>query len=152
MFLTKCASKIREARKTGSWGNKHPATDLGERGTKQAQNNLPELLNATFMIVICRVSIGNVINQSPNQLQATYPCGAGRSWRISSTKMDVRNSQTFSHRGWKAPWSLMNWTKSSWDFIPMGKWYWTPYMARLRTTVAFQMLSSWDLDTIRKYF
>jgi len=68
----KCASKIQGARKKGRRGNKRPATDLGERASKTARSNLPELPNTTFMVVICRVSNGNDIVLSPNQLQATY--------------------------------------------------------------------------------
>jgi hypothetical protein len=72
MFLKKCASEIREARKKGRRGNKRPATDLGERASKKARSNLPELPNTTFMVVICRVSNGKDIVLSPNQLQAAY--------------------------------------------------------------------------------
>jgi len=72
MFLKKCASKIREARKKGRRGNKRPATDLGERASKMARSNLPELPITTFMVVISGVSNGKDIVLSPNQLQAAY--------------------------------------------------------------------------------
>ena len=72
MFVKRCASEIREARKKGRRGNKRPATDLGERASKKARSNLPELPNTTFMVVICRVSNGNDIVLSPNQLHAAY--------------------------------------------------------------------------------
>jgi hypothetical protein len=48
------------------------ATDLGECGSKKARSNLPELPNATFMVVICRMTNGKDIVLSPNQLQAAY--------------------------------------------------------------------------------
>ena len=41
MFLKKCASEIREARKMVRRGNNRPATDLGERASKKARSNLP---------------------------------------------------------------------------------------------------------------
>jgi len=72
MFLKKCASEIREAKKKGRRGNKRQATELGERASNKARNNLPLLLYTTFMVVICRVSNGNDIFLSPNQLQAAY--------------------------------------------------------------------------------
>jgi len=72
MTLEKCWSKIREARKKGRWGNKWPATNLRERTRKKVRSNLLELPNTTFMVLICRVSNGNNIILSPNQLQAMY--------------------------------------------------------------------------------
>ena len=68
----KCAREIREVRKKRRRGNKRPATDLGECTSNKARSNLPELPNTTFMVVICRVSNGNDIVLSPNQLQAAY--------------------------------------------------------------------------------
>jgi len=73
MFLKKCASEVREARKKGRRGNKRPATDLGERAGKTARGNLPEMPKTTFMIVIRRVSNGNNDETSSMQLQASYP-------------------------------------------------------------------------------
>jgi len=70
MFLNKCASEIREARKKGRQGNKRPATDLGECAGKQARNNLPELRNTTFMVMIHLVTNGNDMVLAPEQLQA----------------------------------------------------------------------------------
>jgi hypothetical protein len=52
VFLKKCASEIREARKKGRGGNMLLATDLGECAGKTASGNLPELPNTTFMVVI----------------------------------------------------------------------------------------------------
>jgi len=49
-----------------------PATDLGERRSKKVISNLPALPNTMLMVVICRVSNGNDIVLSPNQLQAAY--------------------------------------------------------------------------------
>jgi len=72
MCLKTCASDIREVRKEGRRGNKRPATDLGERASNTARYNLSELPNTTFMVVICRMSNGNDIVQSPKQLQAPY--------------------------------------------------------------------------------
>jgi hypothetical protein len=72
MFLKKCGSKIREERKKKMRGNKRPATNFGQRATKKARCNLPEMPNTTFMVVICRVSNGKDIVLSPNQLQAAY--------------------------------------------------------------------------------
>jgi len=72
MFLKKCASEVREARKKGRRGNKRPATDLGERAGKKARGNLPELPNTTFMVVIRRVPNGDNDQTSSMQLQASY--------------------------------------------------------------------------------
>jgi len=66
MFLKKCASEIREARKKGRRGNNRPVTDLGECASNTAKSNLPELPNTMFMVVICCVSNGNDIVLSPN--------------------------------------------------------------------------------------
>jgi len=72
MFLKKCASKIREARKKGRRGNKRPATDLGQRAGKKARSNLPELPNTTFTVMIHWVSNGKDMVLAPKQLQASY--------------------------------------------------------------------------------
>jgi hypothetical protein len=72
MFLKKCASEVREARKKGRRGNKRPATDVGERAGKIARGNLPELPNTTFMVVIRRVPNGDNDQTSSMQLQASY--------------------------------------------------------------------------------
>ena len=72
MFLKKCASEVREARKKGRRGNKRPVTDLGERAGKQARSNLPELQNTTFMVVICRVPNSDNDQTSCMKLQASY--------------------------------------------------------------------------------
>jgi len=84
------------------------------------------------------------------------PCiqmwGSGRSCLISLTKTEARKSQTFWHWCSCEPWSRTNWMKSIWDYLHMGKCWMTPYMARFHTTAAFQMLSSWNLDTIWRYF
>ena len=39
MFLKKCVSELREARKKGRRGTMRPATELGERAGKQAIGN-----------------------------------------------------------------------------------------------------------------
>jgi hypothetical protein len=72
MFLKKCASEVREARKEGRRGNKRPATDLGEGVGKKARGNVPELRNSTFMVVIRRVPNGNNDPTSSMQFQASY--------------------------------------------------------------------------------
>ena len=72
MFLKKCASEIREARKKGRRGNKRPATDLGERPGKKARSNLRELPNTTFTVMISWVSNGKDMVLAPKQLQASY--------------------------------------------------------------------------------
>jgi len=72
MFLKKCASEVREARKKGRRGNKRPATDLGERAGKKARGNVPELPNTTFMVVIRRVPNGNNDPTSSIPFQASY--------------------------------------------------------------------------------
>jgi hypothetical protein len=72
MFLKKCASEVREARKKGRRGNKRPATDLGERAGKKARGNVPELPNSTFMVVIRQVPNGNNDPTSSMQFQALY--------------------------------------------------------------------------------
>jgi len=46
--------------------------DLGERASKKAKSNLPELPNSMYMVVICWVSNAKDIVLSPNQLQAAY--------------------------------------------------------------------------------
>jgi hypothetical protein len=72
MFLKKCASEVREARKKGKQGNKRPATDVGERAGNKARGNLLELPNTTFMVVIRRVPNGDNDQTSSMQLQASY--------------------------------------------------------------------------------
>jgi hypothetical protein len=72
MFLMKCASEVREGRKKGRRGNKRRATDLGECAGKIAKGNLPELPNATFMVVIRRVPNSYNHQTSSMQLQALY--------------------------------------------------------------------------------
>ena len=73
MFLKKCASEVREARKKGRRGNKRLATNLGERVGNKATGHLPELPNTTSMVVICRMRNGNNDQTSSNQFQASYP-------------------------------------------------------------------------------
>jgi len=68
--VTKCKSKIWEARKKGKRVNKRLATDLGERTRNKVRSNLPEWSNTMFMVVIRQGSNGNHIILSPNQLQA----------------------------------------------------------------------------------
>ena len=58
MILKTCASVTRKASKDGTHGNKQPAADFAERASQKARNNLPELPNTTFMVVICWVSNG----------------------------------------------------------------------------------------------
>jgi len=72
MFLKKCASEFREARKKGRRGNKRPATDSVERASKKARGNAPELPNSTFMVVIRRVPNDNNDPTSSMQFQASY--------------------------------------------------------------------------------
>jgi len=72
MFLKKCASEVREARRKGRRGNKRLATDLGERAGKTARGNIPQLPNKTFMVVICQVPNGNNDPTSSMQPQALY--------------------------------------------------------------------------------
>ena len=72
MFLKKCASEIREARKNSRQGNTRLAMDLGEHASKKATSKVPVLPNTTSMVVICWVSNANDIVRSPNQLQASY--------------------------------------------------------------------------------
>jgi len=71
MFLNKCASEIRKARKKGRRGNKRPATDLGERARNKARSNLPELPNPMFTVMIHWVSNGKDMVLAPKQLQAS---------------------------------------------------------------------------------
>jgi len=72
MFLKKCTSAIREARKKRRRGNTRPATDLGERAGKQARSNLPQLQNRMFMDMIHWVSNGKDMVLAPKQLQVLY--------------------------------------------------------------------------------
>ena len=72
IFLKKCASEDREARKRGRRGNKRPATDLGKRVGKIGRGNVPELPNTTFSVVISRVPNGNNDQTSSIQLHTTY--------------------------------------------------------------------------------
>jgi hypothetical protein len=72
MFLNKCASEVREARKKGRQRNKRPGTELGERAGKKARGNVPELPDSTFMVVIRRVPNGNNDLTSSMQFQASY--------------------------------------------------------------------------------
>jgi len=72
IFLKKCASEVREARKKGRWGNKRLLTDLGERAGKKVRGNVTELPNTTFMVVICSVPNGNNDLTFSMQLQASY--------------------------------------------------------------------------------
>jgi hypothetical protein len=72
MFLKKCVSEIREARKQQRRGNTCPATDLGKRASKHPRSNLPEFPNTTFKVVIRRVLNGKDMVLTPKQLQASY--------------------------------------------------------------------------------
>jgi hypothetical protein len=72
MFLKKCVSEVREARKKGRRANKRPATDLGEHTGNKARGNVPELPNTTFMVVIRRILNGNNDPTSSMQFQASY--------------------------------------------------------------------------------
>jgi hypothetical protein len=73
IFLNKCASEVRGARKKGRRGNKRPATDLGEPVGKKARGCLAELPNTTCMVVSRRVSNNNNVETSSMQLQASNP-------------------------------------------------------------------------------
>jgi hypothetical protein len=46
--------------------------DFGERASKKAKSNPPELPGTMSMVVICWVSNGNNMVLSPNQLHASY--------------------------------------------------------------------------------
>jgi len=72
MFLKKCGSEIREAKKNGRRGNEQPATELGECAGKKARSNLPELPNTTFTVMFHWVSNGQDMVLAPKQLQASY--------------------------------------------------------------------------------
>jgi len=72
MFLKKCASKVREARKKRLLGKMRLVIDLAEHMGNTARGNLSELLNTTFMIVIRRVPNGNNDHTFSNQLRASY--------------------------------------------------------------------------------
>jgi hypothetical protein len=72
MFLKKCASEIEKVREKGRRGNKQLVTDLGEHTRTTERNNLPNLPNTMFMVVIGWLSNGNSIVLSPNPLQAVY--------------------------------------------------------------------------------
>ena len=72
MFLKKCTSEVREARKKGRRGNKRPATELGECAGKKVRGKVPELPNTTFMVVIRRVPNSNNDPTSSMQFQASY--------------------------------------------------------------------------------
>jgi hypothetical protein len=72
IFLKKCESEIRVARKKGWQGNKRPETNLGEHEGPQARSNLPELPNTTFTVMIHWVSHGKDMVLAPKQLQAVY--------------------------------------------------------------------------------
>jgi len=72
MFWKKCAREVREPRKKGRRGNKRPAMDLGERAGKKARDNLPQLPNTTFIVVIRRVPNGDNDQTSSMQLHGLY--------------------------------------------------------------------------------
>jgi len=72
MFLKKCASEVREARKKATRGSKRRATDLGERAGNNARGNVSELPNTTFIIVIRRVLNGNNDPTPSTQFQSSY--------------------------------------------------------------------------------
>jgi hypothetical protein len=71
-FLKKCASEVPEARKKGRQGKKRSAMDSGERTRHKERDNVTELPNTTFMVVIRRVPNGNNDPTSCMQLQASY--------------------------------------------------------------------------------
>jgi hypothetical protein len=73
MFLKKCASEDREARKKGSQDNKRPVTDLRERACKEPRGNVPELRNTTFVVVIGRVLNSHNYPTSSMQFKASHP-------------------------------------------------------------------------------
>jgi len=72
MFLTRCAIEVLDGRKKGSGGNKRLATDLGPPAGNQGRGNLPDLLNATFIVVIRQVPNGNNDQTSSMHLQGSY--------------------------------------------------------------------------------
>jgi len=72
MILKTCASVTRKASKDGMQGNKQPVADFAVRASQKARNNLPELPNTTFMVVICWVSNGKDVVLASNQLHALY--------------------------------------------------------------------------------
>jgi len=72
MFLKKCACEVWEMRKKGRWGNKRPAMDLGDRAVNNASDNVPEVPDTTFKVVIWWVPNGNTDQTSSIQLQASH--------------------------------------------------------------------------------
>jgi len=72
MYLKKCASGVRQARKQRRRVNKQPGTDLGEHVGNKARGNVPELPNTTFRVVILRVPNGNNDQTSSIQLQCLH--------------------------------------------------------------------------------
>jgi len=76
----------------------------------------------------------------------------GRRRLIPSTKTVAWKSHTFQSSCFSPPWSRMIWKKSIWYYVHTAKWWMPSYIARFLATVAIQMLSSWNLDTICKYF
>jgi len=153
MLLKTCASGIQGVRKKGRRSNIQPAMNLGVSVGKQARGNLPELPNTMIMVVIAWLPNGDDIIKTPwttpnliywaEALSSAYSfhsCTRRPEWAIQST------FQKPVHQ-----WSWTNWTKSISDNTHTGKWWMTAYSARFDTTVAFEMLSSWTLDTIQKY-
>jgi hypothetical protein len=72
MILRQCAGKVHKARKKGRRANNCPATDLAEHMGQQVTDNMRNVPNMTWMVVICRVLHSNKDMTSSMQLQPSY--------------------------------------------------------------------------------
>jgi len=97
-FVKKWEIKFQEARKKGRHPIQCQVTVLEVSMRKMARSNLPELLNPTFLIVICWVSNGNNIILSPKQHDALNKDMRHREELINSIYKDIGlKSDNFEH-------------------------------------------------------
>lgn len=153
MNLKKCASKIWKARKQGRQGNKRPVTVVGEYTRRNMSGNLPELPHIRFHIVIGQLSNPYDIVQFPNQLPTLY---------TNVKHWEELIDFIHNNGGQKEVYTLTLMFKFSVTQdklneyyigeMPYGQSILNPCMGRFCSTIAIQILSSWNMATIPWYF
>jgi hypothetical protein len=72
VVVEKCTSEVRKTKNKKPPCNKGPAADLGQCVGETAQNNLPNVANTTFLVVLHLILNGNNDHSSSMQLQPSY--------------------------------------------------------------------------------